>query len=66
MSRAVNTLDDLSREQYDQAERAIKVFKASSKNNTAQHVLRDALCDAGLSDESADEYTNLFRDEEEF
>lgn len=62
---AVNTLDDLSREQYAQAERAINAFRASSKDNTAQHNLRDALCDAGLTDESADEYTNLFRDEQE-
>jgi hypothetical protein len=56
---AVNTLDELSKEGYDKAAKAIEHFRKTKKSRNDQHVLYDELTNVGLSPESADEYINL-------
>ena len=53
------TLDDLSPADYAKAEKAILKFRKSKRTRNDEHILYEALTNAGLTDESADEYVNL-------
>lgn len=56
---AVNTLDELTRAQYDKAAAGIEAFRKTPMTRDHQHILYSVLTNAGLSAESADEYINL-------
>ena len=55
----VHTLDELSKADYDKCEKAIKKFRKGRRTRDDEHVLYDALTNAGLSAEGADEYINM-------
>lgn len=59
----MKTLDDLAPEVYDKVEAAIKKFRnKKNRTRTDEHVLYDALTNAGLSSEYADEFINMEMD----
>lgn len=56
---SVHTLDELDSKSYEVVEKAIKKFRRSRKTRTDEHVLYEAMTNAGISSEGADEYINL-------
>lgn len=56
---AVNTLDELDAASYVKCETAIKKFRKSKKSRNDEHVLYDAMTNAGITSEGADEYINM-------
>lgn len=56
---AVNTLDELDDASYTKVEAAIKKFRKSKKSRNDEHTLYEAMTNAGITAEGADEYINL-------
>lgn len=56
---AVNTLDELDPAAYAKVEKAIKKFRNTKKTRRDQDVLYDAMTNAGITSEGADEFINL-------
>lgn len=56
----VNTIDELPDAEYKKVEAAINKFQGKKRRTREdEHILYDAMTNAGLSPEGADEYINL-------